>query len=112
LESEYLRSPKIARSTLKFNTQKFINGPYRITIPPNTKTVILIDNEVQTNAYPELEVSVGLESKISIRYAEAFILPGLKKKHRDSLQTQLVGVNDIFIPNGQNNIVFRPLWTR
>lgn len=112
LKSEIKRFPRIARSTLNFDFQKFIKNPIPIYVPANTKAVILFDNGAQTNAYPELEVSQGGGSKVSLRYAETFILPGLKKEHRDSLQAELIGVNDVFIPNGQNNIVFRPLWTR
>ena len=112
LTSEYQRFKRIPRSTLKFDTEKFIANQSTITIPPNTSATILFDNSVQTNGYPELEVSGGKDSKINIRYAETFILPGLKKEHRDSLQSELIGVNDVFIPNGQSNIVFRPLWSR
>ena len=112
LASEYQRFKRIPRTNLKFDTNKFIQKPYGIKVPENTKAIILFDNGVQTNGYPELAISGGKDSKINIRYAETFILPGLKKEHRDSLQAELIGVNDVFIPNGQNNIVFRPLWTR
>lgn len=112
LDSETKKFRRVARSTLNFDAQKFVDGSNSFTVPPNTKAVILLDNGEQTNAYPELEVSGGMGSRINIRYAETFILPGLKKEHRDSLQAELIGVNDVFIPNGQNNIAFRPLWTR
>lgn len=110
--SEYKRFKRIARSDLNFDKEKFIDNHSAITIPANTKATILFDNGIQTNGYPELMVSGGEGSKINIRYAETFILPGLKKEHRDSLQAELIGVNDVFIPSGQSNIVFRPLWTR
>ncbi len=112
LTSEYQRLKKVARTSVDFNTEKFITGNSSITIPPNSSATILFDNTFQTNGYPELKVSDGKNSLIKIRYAETFILPGLKKEHRDSLQAELIGVNDVFIPNGENGIVFRPLWTR
>jgi hypothetical protein len=108
----YKRFKRIARTNINIDQDQFFAHSSPIIVPPNSRATILFDNGVQTNGYPEIKISDGDQSQIHIRYAETFILPGLVKGHRDSLQTELVGVKDVFVPNGMKSIVFRPLWTR
>ncbi len=83
-----------------------------LEIPPNEKVEILFDVGQLAHGYPELTVSGGKESSIQIRYAEAFLLPGIVKKHRDEPQETLFGIHDAFFPDGGAERKFRPLWTR
>ena len=42
-----------------------------VTIPANTKAVFLLDQDVLTCAFPELDLNGGRGSEITVRYIEA-----------------------------------------
>jgi alpha-L-rhamnosidase len=87
-------------------------------IPPNTHARLLLDQAHLTTAYPELLVSGGRGSRVSIGYAESLMIPGdshgrWRKGNRDEVAgKQFVGYHDEFLPGGGMHRLFRPLWWR
>jgi alpha-L-rhamnosidase len=74
---------------------------------------ILLDNSVNTAAYPELIVSKGKDATIKLTYAESlFDKHGIKGNRNEVENKEIKGNFDVFIPDGGENRKFRPLWIR
>ncbi|MBE7178356.1 MAG: alpha-L-rhamnosidase N-terminal domain-containing protein, partial [Mucilaginibacter polytrichastri] len=103
---------KIRRSTgLKAAATLFASGPLRI--PARSSVSILLDAETLTKAYPELTISKGRNASIKITYAEALTDKSGKKGNRDSVGGKSIAGNfDVFVSDGGENRMFRPLWMR
>ena len=92
----------------------FLEGGQPAVIPAHTEAVILVDQDFHTTAFPELTVSGGAGSKITVTYAESLYEgtphPSSKTKgHRDEVAGKFVlGYRDIFRPDGERR-TFRPL---
>jgi len=83
------------------------------TIPRHTSVTLLLDQGYLTNAYPELTVSGGKQSEISLVYGEALFDSLGHKGHRDSVAGRhILGPYDAFHPDGGSLRRFRPLWFR
>jgi alpha-L-rhamnosidase len=112
MEERLQRIPKIVRSNLQIH-DGFLKGDKPLTIPPQTKGAILLDQTHLTTAYPELMVSGGKGSEIKFTYAEALFDENGNKGHRDEVQgREIVGNHDLFLPDGGSRRLFRPLWLR
>jgi hypothetical protein len=89
-------------------------------IPPHAKATLLVDNGVVTTAYPELTVSGGRGATIEAVYSEALYTPrpGERESHwpkgnRDETEGKvMLGLADVFHPDGGARRTFRPLWWR
>ncbi len=92
-------------------TAKFIKNQTE-TIPPNTRVKFLIDQSVETCAYPILKVSKGKNSNIKLMYSESLFDEHGKELERNATDGKVLGMYDIFVPNGDENIVFTTLWFR
>lgn len=90
----------------------FLAGKKPLTIPANKKISILIDQSVNTLAYPQLLVSRGKGAKITLTYAEALFENGLKGNRNEIEGKEIMGNFDIFEPDGLPKRLFRPLWQR
>jgi alpha-L-rhamnosidase len=92
----------------------FLQGKSSLQIPANRNTLLLIDQGVLTTAYPELLVSGGKDCKITATYAEAlFSEENDEKGNRNEIESKSIrGDKDIFIPDGGNKRLFRPLYYR
>ncbi|MBB6004574.1 alpha-L-rhamnosidase N-terminal domain-containing protein [Arcicella rosea] len=98
--------------TLTIN-DNWLKGKGTLNIPANSKTTILLDQTFETVAYPEIIVSGGKDSKISFIYAEALIDDKWVKGNRNEIEGKhIIGIQDIFRPDGQAKRGFRPLWFR
>lgn len=98
--------------TLTIN-DNWLKGKGTLTIPANSKTTILLDQTFETVAYPEIIVSGGKESKVSFIYAEALIDDKWVKGNRNEIEGKhIIGIQDVFRPDGQAKKSFRPLWFR
>lgn len=98
--------------TLTIN-DNWLKGKGALTIPANSKTTILLDQTFETVAYPEIIVSGGKDAKISFIYAEALIDDKWVKGNRNEIEGKhIIGIQDIFRPDGQAKKGFRPLWFR
>lgn len=85
-----------------------------LEIPAHTKARLLLDQTYLTTAYPELRVSRGKGSTVSLRYAEALFLPHKREKgNRNEVDGKdLRGYGDVFLPDGGAHRLFRPLYWR
>lgn len=106
------RMAKIARVSGLKATNNFLSGKTSLTIPPNSKVSILVDQNFNTVAYPELIVSKGKGSSVMLTYAEALFKNGIKGNRNDIAGKEIVGNFDVFQPDGADKRLFRPLWLR
>jgi hypothetical protein len=92
----------------------FPRAAARFAIPAGTKATVLLDQDHLTTAYPELTVTGGRGATVTIRYAEALLEPGGKRKgNRDDVEgKELRGAKDVFVADGGAGRRFRPLWWR
>jgi hypothetical protein len=84
-----------------------------LTIPSGTRRRVLIDLRDYVCAYPELLVSGGRGSTISLSWAEALFqdLKGGSKGNRDEIEGKyFVGLADTFLPDGGAHRRFDLLW--
>lgn len=100
--------------------ESLIDGRFYLEVAPKQEVQVVLDRGQLTNAYPELTVSGGAGSRIELVYAEAPYLPEesfpprrWRKGNRNEVAGKwIVGVTDVFLPDGGDNRIFRPLWWR
>jgi hypothetical protein len=92
----------------------FIKGTGALTIPANQKVSILIDQSSETMGYPEMIVSGGKNARIQVMYAENLVVKNHSPKgNRNDIDGKyMVGLKDVFIPDGQKNRLFKPAYLR
>lgn len=109
----------------------FLAGNQPLIIPANRKVTILLDQSYNTVAYPQLIVSKGKHASIKLSYTEALLVDtnsvkykgvnvngpqrrkDFQKGNRNDVDSKLViGNYDVFIADGGENRMFRPLWFR
>ncbi len=91
----------------------FLSGNAPVTLGPYTRISILLDQGHLVNAYPELIVSGGSGSSITLTYAEALFDKNGQKGNRNEVEgKEILGVQDRFRPDGGALRLFRPLWFR
>jgi alpha-L-rhamnosidase len=122
LMAEYQsRIPKVVRAKRADITPAFLEGKQPVTIPAKTKATFLLDNVVETNAYPELVTSGGAGSRIRFSYEESLYkepdvqLDHLVKGNRNDIKKKGIRVNykfDEFLPDGGKSRTFSPFWWR
>jgi hypothetical protein len=113
MEEKLERIPRVVRSAGIKADNKFLTGKSPLIIPANTEATILLDQSHLTTAYPEIVVSGGRGSSINIAYAEALYDEKRQKGNRNETDNKkLFGYEDVFIPDGGANRLFRPLWYR
>jgi len=127
MEEKKVRIQKVIRAEGIQAHDGFLKNEKALTIPPNSKASILIDQTWLTIAYPELITSGGKGSKIKITYAESLfetIDPNnldtkdhfnarLRKGNRNETEGKhIMGYYDIIYPDGGDNRLFKTLWYR
>jgi alpha-L-rhamnosidase len=91
----------------------FLEAKTSWTIPAGKKITVLFDQSTLTTGYPELLVSKGKGSAIKMTYAESlFDSTGSKGNRNDIEGKSIIGYSDYFLPDGNPNRLFRPLWFR
>jgi alpha-L-rhamnosidase len=92
----------------------FIKEKGSLIIPPKSNFSVLIDQQYETMGYPEMNVSGGEKSVIRVMYAENMIVDNKSSKgdRNDIEGKRLVGLKDIFIPDGGKNRLFKPTYIR
>jgi hypothetical protein len=109
LKEEKVMFAGIRRSTGMDVKEDFLKGTGSLIIPANTTVSVLIDQTVETMGYPEMLVSGGKDARIQAMYAENMIV----KKHspkgnRNDIDVKfMVGIKDVFIPDGGQNRFFK-----
>jgi hypothetical protein len=90
-----------------------LRGTGALTVPAHTKASLLLDQSHTTNAYPVLETSGGLGSVVTLTYAEALVDEHGAKGNRNDVEGRtILGVHDVFRPDGGERRVFQPLYWR
>ena len=114
LEERRENFTSVARSDGSVPPDGFFNGKKEWRIPANKKVVLLIDHKYMTVGYPELVVSGGKGSKIKTRYAETlYHTDRMTKGNRDDLEGKIfIGYGDVWLTDGGDRRMFRPLWLR
>ncbi len=105
------RIGSIRRTEGLSDVPNFIDGKSPVQIGANRKVSILLDQRVNTVAYPELLVSQGRGSSITLTYAESLFDGNGDKGNRDEIDgKEIKGNYDVFLPDGGSNRLYRPLW--
>ncbi len=97
---------------------EFLTGKTPLTIPAKTTVKILLDQTVETTAYPELTITGGKGATVTLTYAEALFKKeqpayAQNKGNRNDIEGREIRGNfDQFLPDGGANRHFRPLWFR
>ncbi len=113
MEESLQRIVKVRRSDGIDITDNFLKGNAPLTIPANHHARILFDQTVLTVAYPEISASGGKGARIKMVYSEAMYDGTHRKGNRNEItDKEIAGYYDVFLPDGQQNRVFRPLWFR
>jgi alpha-L-rhamnosidase len=105
---------QIRRTTGIANNENFIKGTGSLIIPKNQKVSILIDQTRLTIGYPEMIVSGGKDARIQAMYAENLIVKQKSPKgNRNEIEGKyMVGIKDVFIPDGGKERLFKPTYIR
>ncbi|MDX2186517.1 MAG: family 78 glycoside hydrolase catalytic domain [Opitutaceae bacterium] len=103
----------VRRSSRSTPPDGWLGGASPWAVPANSEATVLIDRGHLSTGYPELEVSGGKGSEITLTYAEALFDAKREKGNRNEIEGKtVIGVHDTFIADGQPNRVFSPLWYR
>jgi alpha-L-rhamnosidase len=125
------RIPSVRRTEGMEIGNDFLSGNKPLMIPANKKVSILLDQSFNTVAYPQLITSKGKNAEIKLSYTEALLVDtnsakykgvnvngpqrrkDFQKGNRNDVDSKLVvGNYDIFISDGGEQRIFRPLWFR
>ena len=88
----------------------FLEGNSTLEIPANSRATLILDNGVETNAFPQLTVTGGRGSRVGLVYAEAMIDAEGRKGNRDEIEGRTIrGVTDEFLPDGGERRSFQTL---
>jgi len=114
LKEEKVMFAGIRRSTGMDVKEDFLKGTGSLIIPANTKVSVLIDQTLETMGYPEMLVSGGKDARIQAMYAENMIVKNHSPKgNRNQIEGKyMVGIKDVFIPDGGKNRLFKPTYIR
>jgi hypothetical protein len=112
MEEKPERLARIVRFSGMESPSGFLQGKSPLNVPSNTRVSMLLDHEVLTTAYPELIVTGGRGSAITLIYAEG-LWDGRSKGNRNETEgKRMLGNQDRFLPDGGSSRLFRPLWWR
>jgi hypothetical protein len=107
------RIPTIRRATGITPTTGFLAGTAPMVVPAQCEAVLLLDQGFLTTAFPQLRVSGGKGSEITITYSEALYDSAGNKGNRNDIEGRhIAGNHDFFLPDGGEDRVFDTLWFR
>jgi hypothetical protein len=114
MEEQPTRFARVRRASGVTLPDAFPRTAVPLVIAARSKASVLLDQDHLTTAYPALTVSGGRGATITLRYAEALLEPGAKRKgNRDDVEgKELRGARDVFVADGGARRTFRPLWWR
>lgn len=105
------RFPSIRRTTGISLPADFLSGTKPFQVPAHQSVKILFDHQVAVVAYPELLLSGGKGAVIKLTYAEALFDQDRQKGNRNEIDgKEILGNYDVFIADGGQKRLFRPLW--
>ena len=104
---------KIVRSEGLSIPAGFVKGESPLVIPAQSKASILFDYGTVTLGFPELLLSGGKNSIITLRYAENLYNPDRTRGDRNVIEgKQMIGIRDVILPDGREQFRFSPTWYR
>ena len=104
------RLARVVRATGVEVPAGFLAGRAALTVPANTRASVLLDQGNLTNAFPQLTVSGGRGTTVTLRYAEALVDAKKQKGNRDATEgRELLGLGDQFLPDGAAHRLFAPM---
>ena len=113
MEETPVRFATIRRTTGVQPDEGFLKGSGDLVIPPHTQAALVLDQAHLTNAYAILETSDGAGSTVMLTYAEAGKDASGQKGNRNDIDgKRIVGVRDVFHPDGGAHRRFQTLWFR
>ena len=113
MEEKPVRFARVRRAQGIEPGDGFLRGTGDLVIPARSRTVLLLDQSHLTNAYAVLETTGGAGSTVSLTYAEALKDAAGRKGNRDEIEGKtIVGVKDVFRPDGGERRRFQTLWFR
>jgi hypothetical protein len=113
MEQMHQRFATVRRISGTALPEGFLEGKAALTIPANRKITILFDQEKLTTGYPELLVSGGKGGRLKLTYSESLFDVNGSKGNRNEIEGKsILGYSDYFLPDGNPNRLFRPLWFR
>jgi len=100
--------------------QRWFEGQGPLDVPAHVSLEVIIDLEDYLCAYPEITLSRGKGSTVTLEWAEGLYqpetasTPGMRDKgHRDEIiGKQFIGFGDRFQNDGEMGRCYRPLWWR
>ena len=99
---------RVVRASGLAITRGFPDAP--LTIPPNQKVTLLLDNAQLTTAFTNLVVSGGKDASIRVTYSEALKDAKGEKGNRNAIAgKEITGVYDAYIADGAENRTFTSL---
>lgn len=94
-------------------SNKFPQENNELTIPARSTIKLWVDHQQVTIGYPELIVSGGKGAAIQVRYAETLFITNQTKGNRNEIDgKKFIGIKDVFIPDGGQDKIFKPLYLR
>jgi hypothetical protein len=113
MEEKPVRFARVRRAEGVVASEGFLGGEGDLVVPPRTRAVLLLDQSHLTNAYTVLETSGGQGSTVNLTYAEALTdASGAKGNRNDVEGKTIVGIEDVFRPDGGDRRRFQTLWFR
>jgi len=114
LKESKVQFTHVARTTGIEKNDDFIHDKGSLVIPANQTVSLLIDQTYETLGYPEMVVSKGKDAHIQVMYAENLIVKNhAPKGNRNDIEgKRMVGIKDVFIPDGGINRLFKPTYIR
>jgi alpha-L-rhamnosidase len=96
--------------------QAMIDGGASVVVPPHTRRQVIMDLDDYVCAYPQIQLSGGKGSQLTIGWAEALYVDRLShaKGQRDEVEgrTFVALCRDIIQADGGTQRMFEPLWWR
>ncbi len=96
--------------------QALLDEAAPLVIPPHTRRQVVIDLEEYVCAYPQVRLSGGRGSRLTVGWAEALFLDasGRAKGQRDEVEgrTFIALCHDVILPDGGEQRQYEPLWWR
>lgn len=95
--------------------QGVVDGTSGLTIPPHTNRRVILDLQTYLCAYPELVVSGGKGSRITVNWTESLRLRpemwDFRQGNRDEIEGKyFFGMGNTFLPDGGESRLFDFLW--
>jgi len=113
MEQKHQQFVSVRRTSGDPVPDNFLKGKSPLTISANKKITILFDQENLTTGYPELLISGGKGSTIRLIYSESVFDSKGSKGNRNEIEGKtILGYSDYFLPDGNDDRLFRPLWFR